>query len=89
MQEEIEMELLSILDVFAKELPDADVHNIKELYLVGEYSVGLENLCSQLYEYEIKITPILFERLQAIGKTLQVKDDTINILQELVQKASE
>ena len=52
-----EAELLESLAEFSRALPGHNVENIRQLFVVGEYGVGLEDLCTQLYEYSIRLTP--------------------------------
>lgn len=43
---------------------------VKELAVVGETLVGYENLCTQLYEYDCKLTQQQMEEASVLGKSL-------------------
>jgi hypothetical protein len=84
MHEQLEEQLLSILAECSDTLPTTDIDNIRELFLVGEYSVGYENLCTQLYEYEVKIRKDFYGRLASLGELMQLDKSTWEILEELI-----
>jgi hypothetical protein len=49
------------------ELPSGDVERVWELIDVGELGVAFENLCAQLYEYEVMVDAETKSSLAAIG----------------------
>jgi hypothetical protein len=56
--EEITQQLHLVMDA-ADGLPLHDVEQIEGLIQVGEQQVAFENLCTQLYEYNIYLPPDL------------------------------
>lgn len=52
--------------------PLRDVEHIEGLIQVGERGVAFENLCTQIYEYEIRLPSDLRETLVSIGERLGV-----------------
>jgi hypothetical protein len=61
-----------ILDSFVG-LPERDVDSVEELVQVREWALALENLCTQLYEYDP--VPIESVRLmEEIGREVGVED---------------
>ena len=83
MQEPIEIELLSILHIVAHDLPEGDVLSINELIRAREWGVGFENLCTQLYEYDVNIPRKLFDRIEKLGRIMELEDSIWRDLQEL------
>lgn len=53
-------------------LPDRDVHSVEVLIAAGEWSVALETLCTQVFEYDIEVTKTLRAELDALGAELGV-----------------
>lgn len=56
----------------AHELPLHDVEQIEGLIEVGERAIAFENLCTQLYEYDIELPSALRGTLASIGRQLGV-----------------
>ena len=54
----------------ATELPLGDIDQIEQLLRAGERLVAFEALCTQLYEYDIRLTPQLLGLLASVGKQL-------------------
>ncbi len=69
--EEITRRLHLVMDA-ARDLPLRDVEQVEGLIEVGERAVAFENLCTQIYEYDIKLSPDLRETLVSIGEQLGV-----------------
>ena len=82
--EQIETKLLEVLDAFANQLPRDDVSNIRELVEAGEWGVGFEILCTQLYEYDVEIPRALFHQLESIGHLMQMDKSTWCVLRDLL-----
>ena len=45
----------------------AETERVKELVRVGEWAIALENLCSQLYEYEVPVSPQVLASIERVG----------------------
>lgn len=80
----LKAELLETLAEFSRALPGRDVENIRELFSVGEYGVGLENLCAQIYEYDIRLSPTQFRKIASLGGRMKLDEGTWQILESLV-----
>lgn len=65
--EEITRRLHLIMDA-ANDLPLRDVEQIEGLIQVGERAVAFENLCTQIYEYDIRLPSDLHDTLLSIGE---------------------
>lgn len=46
----------------------------------GEYGVVLEDLCIQLYEYDIKVSDEDFERIKEAAKIIGINKDVYDFL---------
>lgn len=69
--EEITRRLHLVMDA-ANALPLHDVEQVEGLIQVGERAVALENLCTQLYEYDVRLPSHLRDMLVSIGEQLGV-----------------
>jgi hypothetical protein len=69
--EEITRRLHLIMDA-AIDLPLRDVEQIEGLIQVGERAVAFENLCTQIYEYDITLPSGLRDTLVSTGQQLGV-----------------
>jgi hypothetical protein len=66
--------LLHIVMDEASDLPLHDIEQIEDLIRAGERLVAFENLCTQLYEYDIRLTPYLRDILASVGTELMAVD---------------
>jgi hypothetical protein len=69
--EELTGRLHLIMDA-ANGLPLSDVEQIEGLIQVGERAVAFENLCTQIYEYDIQLPSYLQDTLISVGEQLKV-----------------
>lgn len=86
---EKEQELLAILMVCTPALAEADdytVESVASLAKAREWGVGLENLCDQLYEYEIPLSRALHARMVRLGQAMEMNPSTWDMLEELVSE---
>lgn len=56
----------------ARTLPLGDLEQIEDLIQAGEQRVALENLCTQVYEYDITLPLYLRDLLAEAGQQLGV-----------------
>jgi hypothetical protein len=68
---EITRRLHLIMDA-ASDLPLRDVEQVESLIQVGEHAVAFENLCTQIYEYEIRLPSDLRDTVVSTGEQLGV-----------------
>jgi len=67
--EEITRRLHLVMDA-ANDLPLYDVEQIEGLIQAGERAVAFENLCTQVYEYDIRLPSDLRDTLISIGEQM-------------------
>ncbi len=70
--QDIEKALLEIIPGFAVGLPPEQVKEMEELVRAGEVGIAFENLCTQLYEYDVPVPQVVRERLALIGNTMEI-----------------
>ncbi|HEY5978167.1 MAG TPA: MafI family immunity protein [Microlunatus sp.] len=72
--------LRSLVDV-EKELPASDAGNVRELLDAGEVSLAFDTLCTQLYEFDIRISPVSKATLDAVGRRLGLDPELWTVLE--------
>ena len=84
MPEHIEKELLSILETVKGQLNESDFESIYELIEAREWGVGFENLCTQLYEYDVNVSIELYGKIKSAGNSMGLPAKTWEMLEELI-----
>lgn len=56
----------------ARSLPPGDLEQVEDLIQVGEQRVAFENLCTQIYEYDVRLPLYLRGLLAEVGEQLGV-----------------
>jgi len=69
----IEKDLLKIIDAFENQLPSAQLADMRDLTKAGEPGVAFENLCTQLYEYSIHVSPERLGDISVLGSAMTIK----------------
>ena len=88
MVSDVERKLISLLDGLLSRLPDTDIKHVRELIDAGECDMALEDLCTQLYERDVRITELEFNDIRLIGSDLKVDPKEYVCLSSLVTKSS-
>ena len=70
--ETFEMELLALIDSFGDPVPSYQLHSMREEVKAGEPEIALEDLCTQLYEYEIAVAPDLLAKIRELGQVIGI-----------------
>ncbi len=71
-QKKIRTNLRKILDDSRSKLTDQNIEFITELIDAGEWGLALEVTCEQLYEYDMKVDPDLYELMDSTGKLMKM-----------------
>lgn len=66
----IEGQLLRLVTAYSDQLPEQDVRELSSLVNAGEPGVALENLCSQLYEYELRVSSADLDQILQLGNLM-------------------
>ena len=69
---EIEGKLIAIITAFSNELPANEVTEMQELAKAGEPGIALENLCTQLYEYDVAVEAAYLDQIAAVGDAMGI-----------------
>jgi hypothetical protein len=57
------------------ELPSADRHMVMQMADVNEFGVALENLCIQLYEFDIGVRTDILQEIAALGNLMGISPE--------------
>lgn len=81
--EEVERRLLAVLDLVRGWLPSHQIASMTELALAGESGVGLENLCTQLYEYSVSVPEPVLEEIEYLARAMRLNPRYTRLLREV------
>ncbi len=70
--EQMETKLLTIIDGFSGQIPSEQLQDMQELVKSGERGIALENLCTQLYEYDIAVARDALAQIREIGQEMKI-----------------
>jgi len=70
--QEIEGKLIAIIAAFSNKLPENEVTEMQELAKAGEPGIALENLCTQLYEYDVAVEAACLDQIAAVGDAMGI-----------------
>jgi len=79
--EQIESRLLIVLDGLQERLPGEQIQDMRSLAKAREPGVALENLCSQLFEYDVDVSKAVRDELAALGTAMGIRPDYWSRLQ--------
>lgn len=74
--DEIENRLAAILKESTKWLPAEQLADMVELVRAGEPGVALENLCTQLFEFDAVIPADLRDKLRCLSEEMGIDNDS-------------
>lgn len=75
-----EKRTIEIIETFRNRLPDEFVDMYKNLAQHAEWGVALEDLCTQLYEFDITPSAQELEEIKSLAKSMNMADDVWNFL---------
>lgn len=72
---EIEATLLTLIaDCSDGPIPTIQLQEMVSLVNAGEPGVALENLCTQLFEYDVRVHPHVTAQLASIGRAMGIDE---------------
>jgi hypothetical protein len=70
---DVEERLARVLGRVSGFLPDDQLQEMRQLVEAGEPGIALENLCSQLYEYDVSVPAELAAELEALAEAMGIR----------------
>lgn len=80
-----EIEIISIVNEYRGKLSDGEVNNIIDLAKHNEWGVALDILCTQIIEYNLKISPNSFQKIEQMAKEMGLDEIDIDNLENLIK----
>ncbi len=74
-----------ILDCRAFNIPGDQLDEMLALTHAGEPGIALENLCTQLFEYDVTATVSIQERLSVLGRAMGLEESRRNNVRKMVR----
>ncbi len=63
----VEEELSDLINNFDQLIPSEQLQEMKDLNSSGEPGIAYENLCTQIFEFDIKVSETRFSQIRQIG----------------------
>jgi hypothetical protein len=76
----MEERLLDLLERFRERLPSQDFAHVQEMATHLEWGIGLEDLCTQLYEHSIPVEPSELETIKTLTSAMGLPPATWRFL---------
>ena len=73
MRKEVENKLNEALSLTNGVLTETQIDSVTSLMYAGEWNLSVETLCETLYEYDLPIPERVYELLQDLGLSLDIK----------------
>lgn len=83
---EYEFEIKRILNQYTDKLPQSDIESIKCLADHGEWGLALENLYTQIFEYDLAISHQSYLKIKNMAKGVGLSSTLLDGLEELIKK---
>ena len=77
-------QLTQLLDEVKNGLSPNDFKNIAGFMENNEFGLAYETLCTQLYEYDLKISYELYEKISFCGKSIKIHPSIWMLLKGLI-----
>lgn len=78
----IETKVLDLIDAFEGSLPVSQLSDMRELAEAGEPGVALENLCTQLCEHDVFVSPECKHAIIGVAKAMRLAESTWQMLDQ-------
>jgi phosphoenolpyruvate carboxylase len=81
----LEKSMNLLFDRLEDVLSSTDIKIAREYVEYNEFGIGFEHVCQQLFEYEIQISPEIFQEIESNGKSMELDEKTWSFLKILVK----
>jgi hypothetical protein len=66
----LDQKIVAIINEFAGQLPQEQLDEMRDLVAAGERGIALENLYSQVYEYDVTVPKDVLKRIESSGASM-------------------
>lgn len=82
----IKKELKELIEILkTTDFREADIKAMEEFVFYGEQHLAIDQAITQLYEFDIKISFGLYNKIEEIAQRLKIKKSEYEILKKLIQ----
>jgi hypothetical protein len=64
---------------------EVDIKEVEEFVINGEEHLAIDQAITQLYEFDIKISLTVYNKIEEIAKRLKIKKSEYEILEKLIR----
>ena len=76
----IDEHTIQVIGQFTERLPAEFIEECRSLARDNEWGLAIENLCTQLYEYDVRPSVPELDEIRRLAESAGLKDDTWNFL---------
>ena len=76
---------LNLIDSVKALLPKSDIENALEMVKQDEFGCGFEIICIQLFEYDVMISPDIYQKIVELGQKMEMPEEKWLFLKELIK----
>jgi hypothetical protein len=69
----IETEVIALIAAFDGLIPPNQLQDMRDLNAAGEPGVAFENLCSQLFEFDVEVNAAQYSQIRKVGLAMGIK----------------
>ena len=78
--QKLRINLIDLIEQVRNVLPEKDVSEALDLAEHDEFGVSFELICTQLFEYDVKVSADVYRKLEALGKSMNIDESVWQIL---------
>lgn len=72
--------LTDLIEQFRDKLSENDVNEALNLIENNEFGVSFELICTQLFEYDIKVSANIYQKVEEIGQSMNLNESIWQML---------
>lgn len=72
--------LLELIELIKNDLPAKDIKEALEFVEYNEFGCSFELICTQLFEYDAKLSDDIYNKIESIGQSMNLNEKVWKIL---------
>jgi len=82
--EKIHTIIMQLISFLKGKLPEQDIVNALEMLEHNEFGVAFEILCTQTYEYDVKVDKQFYVKVEEAGMMMKIEKDKWGFIEEQI-----
>lgn len=78
--------LTDLIERIRNKLPEKDINEALDLVERNEFGVGFELICTQLFEYDAKISAGIYLKIENLGRSMNLDESVWQMLKNQIGK---